>query len=203
MNQSWEVVILAAGQSSRMGKIKALLELPGGATFIENIICQYNKAGCTSIHLVVGKELEQWLSSKGKSVRDNVYIVRNDFPEKGRMYSIQTGLQNCMMDRPVFIHNVDNPFVESELISSMVSGIKKGYWVKPTFREKGGHPVLLSVLIIKKILEQPFSGKSLKEFLSTFPVLKMETDWETVMLNINTPEDYEKLLQSLVQHDNL
>ena len=72
-------LILAAGNSERMGRDKASLPYGNGLTFAGQLISAYSQAGCNPIIMVVNNRVNPAIPDPGK-----VQFVLNDHVEKGR-----------------------------------------------------------------------------------------------------------------------
>jgi len=91
MNDSagYNVILLAAGNSARMGMDKALLPAGNGLSFAGNLAGKYREAGAGKILLLVNHRLDQ-----SKLLPGNIETVVNHQPELGRGWSVQLGLRN-------------------------------------------------------------------------------------------------------------
>ena len=190
MENQCHVLILAGGHSSRMNFPKAYLTFEG-RTFVEKIADAYISAGFSRITLVINSLFTsgEW-SELFCALPSLIQIVCNSFPEKGRLFSIQTGLKNESPADFYFIHNVDSPFISGDLIKTLwANKAEKGY-VVPTFEGKGGHPVLISSGIIREIQSLSGLDSTLKEMLRPFLRVAVSTKDKNVLLNINSMEDY-------------
>ncbi len=103
---------------------------------------------------------------------------------------MQSGLKNCIQDLPVFFTNIDNPFVDERLIKGLISGLNEADYICPIYKNKGGHPVLISQTVVKDILIQEDNSQNLKTYLQRFKRKNVEFADEKILTNINTPDDY-------------
>jgi molybdenum cofactor cytidylyltransferase len=185
-------IILAGGESRRMKRSKAFLKFDDNISFLEKIIDEYRTAGVYKIVLVINvsipnNENKQILSQ----LDDKITIVYNKHTEKGRQYSIKLGLSFINESDNCFIQNIDNPFVNANLLKNMISIIKFGSYISPTYKGKGGHPVLISSLICKHILEKEEASLTLRDILKEFNKITIPSN-RSVLININTNDDYKK-----------
>ncbi len=184
------VLILAGGESSRMGKSKAFLKYDASKTFLEKIVEEYLLANIEKIILVINKSTLTYENKQILTQFDKKHtLIYNENPEKGRLYSLRLGLRFLNDYKSCFIQNIDNPFVNTKLINNMIPLIKNDSWVSPTYNSKGGHPVLISNSICKTILENDNDSDTLRSILRKFHKIKMLSN-KTVLTNINTEEDY-------------
>lgn len=202
MCSDFSAIILAAGSSSRMKTPKFNLHFSGNMTFIQHITSVLDKAGCKKTVAVLNNEgIEHYKKIRGYFI-DNVTVVLNSHPEYGRFYSLMTGINELGCRSPVLIHNVDNPFITTNTIKSLLSAVVRADFSYPVYKGKGGHPLLISGTLAKKILNEPdhnynhnlnhYLNLNLKEYLKQFNGKAVEVDDEKVLVNINTPEDYRK-----------
>ncbi|MCF8372393.1 MAG: NTP transferase domain-containing protein [Bacteroidales bacterium] len=189
-------IILAAGLSSRMGMPKFLLELPGGKTFLENVVERFAEFGCTEIVVVLNREGLSAFNSSKINLSENSKIVENPHPEWDRFYSLQCGLKALSLEYPVFLHNVDNPFINLEVLEKLISNLHGYDFAKPVFQNKGGHPVLISAKLAKEIVSEKHENKRLNEFLGRYLVNKVEVNDGRVRVNVNTIVDYSRVIPS-------
>lgn len=127
-------------------------------------------------------------------VKEHANIVLNEQVDFGRMHSILLGLERIKNADFIFIHNVDNPFIEPKQVISLMEHHSPTGYTKPTFKGKGGHPVLISNQIAQYILIEGAKFKTLKEVLIQFPARKVEFNNPNILMNINTDSDYKKAI---------
>jgi molybdenum cofactor cytidylyltransferase len=189
-------VILAAGDSSRMGRDKALLPWRG-KTLLQDLIEAFNLE--TELVIVVG-------GKNAESLRTPIYasgafLVRNPTPDLGQFSSLQTGLREVLSRGrdAALIGLVDRPPCRRETISLLLERFRtvypEGRWaVVPEFQGKHGHPIVVGREMIEAFLKAPATSTArdvehaVQEKIEYFPVQD-----EAVVMNMDTPEDYERL----------
>ena len=194
MSAGFNVIILSAGTSSRMGFPKAFLPFSNQTTFLDKIVDQMTAWGCKKICVVLNSDLKGQIGIRQfRGLAEEVpTIVWNRFSERGRFYSIYKGVQECGYKTPCFLTNIDTPLFQASTLGQLAAaGVSKGY-VSPVFEEKGGHPILLHTDVLKNILLKGTSGLPLSEFLAPFKRTQVRVDDEGILKNINTPEDYQR-----------
>ncbi len=192
--KDFSVIILAAGKSERLGFPKLSLKFDECNTFIEYIIHEYLQC-CKEIIVVVNESSYGYLKGNKVILPDEVKIVINEYPEWHRFYSLKLGVQKLSEKIPVVFHNVDNPFVNKEVLNKLMSCLDKAQYIIPEHEGRSGHPVLLSANIVKDIASTKENKLHLKEFLNQYSKQKVSVDDEKVLVNINTIEDYNKYFQ--------
>ncbi len=189
------VIILAAGESSRMGKPKFLLQYDENTTFLEKIMQEYEAFGCKQIIVVLNEQGAVLLiKNKPKYIPENIKIIINHYPEKGRFFSLKLGLKALDKRKKVFLHNIDNPLVNSQLLRLLSEKISGFDYAVPRYKNRGGHPILLSKKVIKSIITEDENNVNLKNYLNSFRKAIVATDDENILLNINTKEEYEEFI---------
>lgn len=186
----YSALILAAGRSGRMGKPKHSLLFDGHSTFLDEIVKQYRHFGCKQIVVVINNESESYFPGhRSENLMDVVFVV-NAHPEWERFYSIQLGLKAFESSTPVFVHNVDNPFVSRDVLASLIANKGLSDYLVPVCQGKGGHPVLLNPKVIKAIIMGKRPDRNFKTFLSQFARHSVPVDDRRILVNINTRRDY-------------
>jgi molybdenum cofactor cytidylyltransferase len=201
---SFAGVILAAGESSRMGTDKALLPwplqvegLPSKDTFLSATIRSLLLA-TDFVVVVVGKneaELAPIAYANGASV------VANPDPSRGQFSSLQVGLQEVLShgrDAAV-ITLVDRPPVGSEtvhLLREAFESASQNVWaVVPELEGKHGHPYLVGRELIEVFLQAlPTASAREVEHRYQDHIEYVAVSDSFVALNINTPDDYAALV---------
>lgn len=200
-------VILAAGESSRMGRDKALLPWPlgpaGRSTFLSATI-ELLQAPSDMVIVVAGKNAE--------SLRPIVdaaagYLVENPSPERGQFSSLQLGLQEVLNHGrdAAMVALVDRPPVQPptlvRLCEAFSHAYESGKWaVVPEHCGRHGHPILIGREMIEAFLRAPASSTAREVEHSLEPrILYVPADDPNVAANVDTPEDYERLAQARVQ----
>lgn len=184
------VIILAAGKSGRMGKPKFILEHASGETFLQRLIAVYTQAGIHEIGVIINDIDFRNYKQHFLNLPEQVKIIQNSNPEKGRLHSIQLGAMALSVNKPCFIHNIDNPFAETSLIIQLHSCLGEADFIKPVYLEKGGHPILVSAKIMAVLQKNANEFKDFKQVLNVFTGKGLEVEFEEVVLNINTEEEY-------------
>jgi len=183
-------IILAAGRSTRMGESKALLKFSSDETFIQKITGTYVQSGVKQVIVVVNVELYNTIQEQQMPLSQEVELVVNSFPEKGRFYSLQTGIKNLKTGNSCFFQNIDNPFTTYEVLQLLIQNTAGSDVIIPEYQGKTGHPALFSNIVASKIIEAKESGARIDQFLKTFRVKMVEIDDNNILTNINSFEEY-------------
>ena len=187
------VVILAAGNSTRMGSPKAFLEWNKEKSFLEKIAEEYLNFGCNEVIVVLNEETNQIFLEKNLPVSKKIKVVINKHIDYGRLYSVQCGISE-VTNSFCFIQNIDNPFVEADLLNELYNLKNENGFVLPVFKGKGGHPVLIGKTIIDFIKNADTKIEKLNEILRLFKRVEIPWENENVLVNFNTKEELIRFL---------
>jgi CTP:molybdopterin cytidylyltransferase MocA len=191
-------IILAAGRSERMGAFKPLLPF-GPTTVIEACIENLRAGGVETIVVVLGQNppaerLKDHLKNAGVS------FAINPDPRSEMSASIACGVR-ALPDATgaVIINPADHAAVPGEVVELLISEWKKGArLVKPTWNERGGHPVLIDFGFRAELLRlDPDAG--LKAFFSSHQaeVSRVPVASNCIARDMDTWDDYYALHQEI------
>jgi CTP:molybdopterin cytidylyltransferase MocA len=195
-------VILAAGRSERMKELKAFLPDNEKVTFIEKILSTYSDWGCSEIIMVTNKKAFDRMNNRG-IIPSDVKMVINDHLEFERFYSVKIGLGALHTSSFCFIQNVDNPFIDTQILDILYEHRSNEKYVSPVFENKGGHPVLLNRQNINQIYNWPGDTDILKDVLNTMECRMVEMPDDRVLININNLKDYKRFFNVIPDGINL
>ncbi len=197
-NTPYSAIILAAGKGIRMGKPKWQLKMQSGQYFFSFLCLKYLELGCETVLVVNRDDLDFF--EKNNDLR-NIKISVNNNPDLGRFYSVKCGLDKLKSHNNTFIHNVDNPFLNKKLFDDMKAGLKNFDYVIPMADGKGGHPLLISYKIAGMIAEYKKPYPNLRSILDNFNGNRIKYENTDILLNINTPEDYQSFIMNYRQNN--
>lgn len=183
------VILLAAGNSERMGRCKFLLPMKNGLSFFENIIQTFSDLGVKKIVVVTQVKHLETLKRLCRENKTQPAFVLNDFPERDRFYSLQLGIKAIGDVDYCFIHNSDCPFIDISTLHALVLSKNKADCICPEFNGKGGHPILLNKMTLQHLLNSP-ENAILKEELSMTSRFNVPVDNQFITVDIDTPDDY-------------
>jgi molybdenum cofactor cytidylyltransferase len=199
-------VILAAGESTRMGTDKALLPWPpptpgsppSGQTFLSAAIRALYPFS-DKVIVVVGKNentVTPVVYANGAS------LVRNSDPDRGQFSSLQVGLQEVLNDGrdAAMITLVDRPPANAKtlqfLYSAFAEALNDVWAVVPEYNGTHGHPFLVSREMIGAFLKAPASASAREiEHQNLQHVSYVVVDDPRITLNVDTPQEYAALSQ--------
>ena len=191
-------IILAAGQSRRMGQPKMLLPW-GKTTVVEHVISVFAAADIESILVVTGaahKQVEQAIANSRAHPR--VRIVYNpDYLHGEMLSSLQCGLRALMATETtaMLVGLGDQPQVQEGSVRLVCEAFRqtKSLLVVPSFQMRRGHPWLAARPLWEEILDT-HPPKSARDFLIKHGDAIHYVDVETpsILADLDTPEDYQK-----------
>jgi molybdenum cofactor cytidylyltransferase len=195
---SFAGVVLAAGDSTRMGRDKALL-LWQGKTFLEAAIQSLQPA--TELVVVVGGANSETLKPITYAI--GASLITNRHTDCGQFSSLQVGLQEVLnRGRDAAILTlVDRPPAKSSTVAQLrrefFDCCDKGIWaVVPEYQQKHGHPIVLGREMIEVMLRAPVNATARDvEHANQQRIKYVEVNDPHVTMNVDTPEDYARLAQ--------
>jgi molybdenum cofactor cytidylyltransferase len=184
-------ILLAAGESRRMGSAKALLPYQG-QTFIARICNAFLTAGVDELIVVLGAradELRHALPThhKLRSVVNSRYSL-------GQLSSLMVGIGALSSESEATLVNlVDHPLVEVGTIKALMASFRTAPLpiLIASYQGKRGHPVLFSNQVYGEILAAPLD-QGAKVVVRKDPTRVREIPLEDpgILADIDTPEDY-------------
>jgi molybdenum cofactor cytidylyltransferase len=184
-------VILAAGESSRLGYDKLSLPL-GEKSVLEHTVSKFLIDSVSEIVIVTGKFVPECRSSIASS---KVLWVNNTDYLLGMSSSIRKGIEHIHASADgVFITPADIPLFAESTVRLMMQTFVSSKIIIPTHHRRKGHPVLMS----RNIAQQCLTIKSEKVLYDVInenqnAVELLPVEDEGIVLDIDTNEDYEVL----------
>jgi len=161
-------IILSAGFSSRMKQAKFSLMFDKQKTFLGKIVQEYLDFNCNEIIIVMNSDGIKLKEQLNLSFPINVKFILNKHPEKERFLSLKVGLKSLTEHNFTFMQNIDNPFVSQKILNTLYSNSVSDDYIIPSYKNKGGIPVLLSEQITSSIINETENDINLKEYLQNF-----------------------------------
>jgi molybdenum cofactor cytidylyltransferase len=186
-------IILAAGKSSRLGEAKQLLDWHG-KPFLYHIIQAALRAELDPIIVVTGAEGDRIARAlEGFPVR----IVPNPEWELGQSTSVRAGIRSLPRGSGSAIYLMsDQPQVEATLIQSLMEkhSCSLAPVVAPLIEGSRGNPVLFDRVTFEDLtaLQGDTGGRAV---FSKYPIEWLPWSDARMLMDVDTPEDYQKLLQ--------
>jgi molybdenum cofactor cytidylyltransferase len=192
-------MILAAGDSTRMGYPKALLPL-GRNKFLTAILEKVEGLGFSPALVILGRDAPR-IQPFVANFQARVLI--NPDPGRGQLSSIQLGVAHLDPGRTgCMIWPVDLPAVPADLVGELADlFVRSGAMITlPRCGGRNGHPAILHSELFQPLLSLPLC-KGAKELIQSHSrqTSVLETTELSTIDDVDTPEDYRKLTGETLQ----
>jgi len=182
-------IILAAGESVRMGEPKALARY-GAETFLHTIVRNLKTAAVHEIVIVLGHDAQTVAAVL--HLLPEQYVINTSY-RSGQFSSFQTGVRQVAEGtQGVFLCLVDQPQIPATVLQQVKTTFlsRPGSIVIPTFRGKRGHPPIFPRRLFSEIIGAPtgITAKTLMEKHAD-TIVEVEVDDEAILWNLNTKAD--------------
>lgn len=203
-------LVLAAGRSRRMGALKQTLPWPDaagdGATTMSTIVAASHDAiapWCRLVVVVVGTDR----AAVVKALGDRVFTRIDGDSEAPMFGSICLGLRAIAAVAAgkfdaVILQPGDHPGASRATMETLLAAhvAQPQLAIMPEHHGKGGHPVIIPMAVVNRILAWSASGGEaaggLRQFWIEHPDLhrRVPVDDPSCVIDINTPEEYESAI---------
>lgn len=196
-------ILLAAGESKRMGKLKQLMPL-GNTTIVEQTIDTILSSGVSEVIVVVGHKAEEVMR---RIATRPIKIAVNPIYHQGMGTSIAAGL-NLVDSRAqaVMLALGDQPFVDSQTINRLIEEFDthdKGIAI-PTYQGRRGHPIIFSIKYKAQLsgLKGDIGGR---EIIKEYPedIFEVAVECEGINIDIDTASNYAPEVENSAGEDIL
>lgn len=189
-------LILAAGESSRMGTPKATLTYRG-RTFLELIVQTLQEGGLERIVVVLGHQAEE--IQRQVKIEAAQVILNPDY-RSGQTSSLQAGLRALIADDldAVLLCLVDHPAVSAETARTIVATFRQcgAPVVIPTYQGRRGHPVLIGRQAFDELLGLTRDAGADSVVRRYRPATQyVEVEDEGIVVDVDDPESYRGLIE--------
>lgn len=192
-------ILLAGGESSRMGTPKPLLEW-GGYTLIEYQLAQLKGPPVDRLVVVLGHRADE---VRPYVQRAGALAVVNDLYAEGRASSLRVGAAALGDDtEAVLVLNVDQPRPHAVIERLVREQRRLGSLITvPTYEGQRGHPPHLAGRLLPELREAREETQGLREVMRRHEgdVSEVAFDTPVVLLDINQPQEYERARASYFQ----
>ncbi len=184
-------VLLAAGESTRMGRPKALLPWRG-TTLIEDCIRSLI-AAVDRLYIVLGAEAERLLPLVEPHP---VQIVLNQRYREGRATSIAAAARAIdPATSAILVSSVDQPRdlgIHRQVLTARSA--RQARIARAVHRGVHGHPTAFAGSLLSELAAVSEAEEGMKSLLRAHAawILDVEIDSPLVLVNLNTPEEYER-----------
>lgn len=186
-------VILAAGQSKRMGTPKAFLKWEN-STFVETIVSRLKEAGVAGVFVVTRSETQA--KTRALLQTTGAMVLPNDDPvDEGPISSIKVALRSVGDECwGIVVCPVDHPGVDRATYATLLQEAhdNPGQIIVPVCQGKVGHPVIFPAEVFND-LKAVRRGKGADAVIQeqAHRVVRVKVSDLDVLRDIDTREDYE------------
>lgn len=183
-----DVILLAAGRSSRLGQPKALVDVDG-QPLIQRLMNRLNQ-----LHTEVTVVTNTDLLADIMLLCPSAHVVLNPDPEKGRTGSVQCGLasileRNGRLPKKVLLVPVDRPGWSVKLVSSILESETS---ICPVWNNRGGHPLLM----VGDDVTTVYLAEGDAPLSSLVQRTPLPVDFPWLHLNIDTEDNLDDLIRA-------
>ncbi|MBT6031787.1 MAG: nucleotidyltransferase family protein [Kordiimonadaceae bacterium] len=181
-------IVLAAGQSSRMGDQNKLLLSFNDQSMVSHVIDQLASSKAAEIIVITGNEAD----SVKKSIPQKVTFIHNPDYADGLSTSVRSGIDALSNDVDgVMICLGDMPYITAENYNMLIAAFEDGKIIAPVTNDKIGNPLIFSSQYFEDFLNLE-GDKGARALLKKYPenILKVDLNTEAIFQDIDTPEAY-------------
>jgi len=184
-------IILAAGDSRRMGSPKALLDYRG-ETFAGRLIRVLSRE-CDPVFVVTGRHTEAIRARVCGKAR---FVVNPD-PDRGQLSSLQTALAELPADAEGFVFvPVDCPTVREDTVATLIERLRDSKIVIPRYEGRRGHPACVAQSMTREFLKRPATDETRAVIqMHADEVEYVDVDDPGVVADIDDVLEYRRLIQ--------
>jgi molybdenum cofactor cytidylyltransferase len=181
-------IILAAGESRRMGRPKALLACQG-TTFLGHLLRVTVHTSIGIRRVVLGAAAEE--IQHAAALAPEIVVINHDW-QNGQLSSLQAALRSLPEGTTdgVLVCPVDHPLISSHLVDKLVKSFRSQGRpiVMPTWQGHRGHPVIFAAKLYPELLAAPTAvGARAVVWAHQADLLEVPTEEEGVVQNLNDP----------------
>jgi molybdenum cofactor cytidylyltransferase len=194
-------VVLSAGKSTRMGKLKQLLPIHG-VSMLETVLRNILSFPFSKIISVLGY--------KNQEIRESIFIedprfnwITNDYFDDGLSTSIKKAVEHVHTEmQGMMIFLGDQPMLDKKTILQLLHTIEKNdqtskLIIQPIYKGQTGHPVFISSGMFPYIRQLSGDQGAKKIFPFTEKHILVPVDDRGVIVDVDTPDHYEYIIKSL------
>jgi molybdenum cofactor cytidylyltransferase len=187
------VVVLAAGESSRLGRPKQLL-LFRGRTLIEHAVSTALELRCGPVAVVLGAYAEEVRTALGKG---DAVIVENPQWQDGMGRSLQAGLRSLLRIEPdlggVLFLVCDQPFIDADALRTLVRSFEHSAGiVAAAYAGALGVPALFAADFFPELLALE-GASGARQIIRRHAARTTAVPMPAAALDLDTEEDLERL----------
>ena len=191
-------ILLAAGESRRMGQLKALLPWQG-TSLLAHQVTAIRSGGVDRVVVVLGHRADE-LKAELDGISGVTWAFNPDYLQ-GKTTSLKVGVSADEVKQAgtLLILNVDQPRT-AETIRSLLELHREtdGLITIPQYKGKGGHPIILDSSLLDELRAIDEETLGLKAVVRRHAEATRRVDVATpeVLWDLNTPQEYQAALEA-------
>ncbi len=198
-----EPILLAGGESTRMGSAKALLPDGEGRLFITRLLHTMSAAGFPRVTVVTGRVHADIVTAAARDAPRGLTVrfARNPDPSRGQLSSLLVGLDAAVTAgvRAALVTLIDVPFVAAPTVQAVMSAYEAtgARIVRPARGTEHGHPVIFDASLFPELRRaDPAGGAKTVVHAHAAEIVHVELQDDGAFADIDTREDYERRIRS-------
>jgi CTP:molybdopterin cytidylyltransferase MocA len=194
------VLLLAAGQGSRLGSHPKALLKQGGITLLKGLldaVQPFNPVEFIAVTGFHGDAIEQALMQMNSPFSRSIRLLRNPTPEVGQASSVRLGIEALQSNFDVLLIALsDQPAITTAEVSQLLNAFSQRSegteMLLPMVQGQRGNPVLFSKRALQNTLAIP--DLSCRAYMDAHPeqVQVWHTDNDAFVCDVDTPQDMKR-----------
>lgn len=189
-------ILLAAGESRRMGDFKQLLRL-GEKTLVEHCVDNLLASRVDKVIVVAGHRASEVAGAIGARP---VTLIQNDDYRSGMASSIKRGVQSISDEAEAcLIALADQPQIGATVIDEVVAAYASArpLIVIPVFEGRNGHPIIVDLRLREEMMAMDLS-EGLRSIVHAHSseTIQIEVSSQAVLEDCDFQEDYQRMVKS-------
>jgi len=187
-------LVVAAGESTRMGGFPKPLLWFDGRRFVERLLDAYRAAGVDDVVVVLGHEAAE---VRTRADLADATVIENEDYEDGMLSSVRAGVRAARERGAdgIFLSPVDYPLIPAAAIERLAAAFAgpaaTADVVHPVVDGERGHPPLFAASAFDALLDAPDDeGARAVVYDPATDVVDVEVDDERIFVDVDTPADY-------------
>jgi len=194
-------IILAAGESTRMGTLKQVLPWDDKTVIEASVDAACGAPGIGQVVTVLGHEADRVRAVLDKKSRPKLNLALNPDYKLGMFSSVKAGISS--LDPRIeafFVAPGDQPEIrrdDYDKILRAFRGLRQPLdIVIPVYQGRGGHPTLFRASLANEILGMPYDGNGLRDVIQKHRdrVVRVNMEHPGIIHDLDTKEDYRQAM---------
>ncbi|MFM7329244.1 MAG: NTP transferase domain-containing protein [Bacteroidota bacterium] len=194
MSATIDAILLAAGNSSRMGRPKQALPVEGLPLLVRTIRVLKNSGSLRNIVVVTGAGAE---SLTPLIAEEALSVIENNQWSSGMGSSLKSGLDFLLRQTPVadgvLVSVCDQPFLSVDVIRAIANHAAMHPLIASNYGEVLGPPSFFGREFFMELMELPDEGGA-RTLFNRYPHRVTKVPFPDGAIDLDTPEDYERYL---------